>query len=971
MKKKKFLKTASIVALSAVMCGTTLAATACSGGDSKEYELDAFIFCSATDAATNQKICDTWAEEYTQKLRASGELSEDEPDITVNLTYQTNSGTYSTQLDNLFSKKNAAPDVFYLSPKYIRTWAKNGRVLDISKYLTDENAAKLNGLWLDSVGFYGYSEDASYVQGERIQYDADGKDGAGMYTLDGETKVGLYGLPKDYSNFAMAYNANYYTEDMKNWMQTYGPATSRTVQGAYERTSKLTFTGESGVVTYAVDGTYTNTVTGETITAVKGQDAPFIAVGVPVNIKPYNFYRFNSYYSAVAGGDPIALATMTYTNDEGYIVTIPGFPGDTFTVSDEDVTGGLDGDAPYATTRGYTVFTYAEYGALTWLTTYFCNTFNWWDATNNGNTDGTNGNASLLLSGTGGMVTGAKSRVNVYGCGQYEAGDNPMLYTLPWLYGNDSDFINEASTQATNPGVAKKEVKGTTTYKDYVYTDTSDLDTIAKMIDVTSQQVSESRQKMSLNGDYRNVDVYYGVDSYNFLEMYGAFIEYGSTWNGNLENCGDVDEVSSNSWAQFRAGNNIFYGSGTWDAQARNESDFETYCTFATMPSAIAEKYALYSHVKDAFYNQQTYAWISQDVDSNGTTYQTYWNGQNVVKDNNNERIVEDTKINYSDTYLKVFTEDEIKANQVVRQDKWGARMDSVGYSANAQLEELAGTENEWKIEAAAELVQALSINEEGQVTLSYGGAQLPNFITQCEDFLYYNIPDAPYWSTAGKSYDEGAFVKMLTPEGFYDTGYWDYNATTGEYTVNAAGAAEAAKIWSHYYQIVKAMDELAQASSTKTVKEVLSAYKAYDGGELVYDTQYDDVVMKDFTKDSDSYRAYAMKILYMQTYTLSDRDLQVRMQYGLNSARDATMYTYTITWAQQISTREGSSLKDMLQAPLDTTKGIESYVQRIANGTVTYYQTAAVHCLKQSQLVAYNLAIALYSEEQDLEYGF
>ncbi len=952
MKKTRLFKTASIVALSAVMCGTALAATAC-GKKSNDYELTVYIFCSAADYATNQQICNTWAAEYTQKLIASNTIPEDKK-ITVDLDYNVESNEYQKELSKHF-QRGTDEDVFYLSPRYINTWAASGRVLDISKYMTQQN--RLGDLWPDAVGFYGWSDSADYMQGERISYNENGANGAGLYT-DSGVQVGLYGLPKDYSNFAMAYNGKYFSDQMKEYLQTYGPSTVRNVKGAYGRSAALTYTGgsaDSDVITYAVDVEAGQAHDGKAHSA--GEPAAFVNIGIPVNIKPYNFYRFTSYAQAYDSGDPIALATNEWAPD-GYVVTIPGFPGDTFDLTSDT---GTDENAPYVTSRGHTTLTYAEFGALTWATTFFCNTFDWWNA------DGDNN----VLNGTGGLVDEAGTNMNIYGCGQYEGDPAPTLYPLPWLYSNESDFIDETSKTATNPGVSKKS--GDYEGVNFKYTDPAELKSITEMLNLLCGQESETRDKISLNGENRSVDVYYGVNSYNFIEMYGAFLEYASTWNGNSENCGDQDDKADNSWAAFRAGYNIFYGSGTWDAQARNDSDLAKYCTFCTMPSPVAEKYALYSHVKGAFYTEQTYAWQAQEV-KDGKTVQKYWDGVDEVYDNDNNRIKNVDKVSGwdgdVDEYCKVFTEEEIIANQTVRQDKWGARMDSVGYSVNGKLEERKGTDTEWKMYAAVSLAEALSINEDAQVTLSYGGAQLPNFVSQCSDFLYYNVPDAAYWSKAGKTYDQGAFSKMLTPEGFADTGYWDVDAN-GNYTVNEENAKKAKQIWDYYYGVVQELNTAAgkaDKNSTTTVKEFLADKKDYDGtGSIRYDHQYDDLMLKDFSTDL-SYRACAMKILYMQTYTLSDRDLQLRMQYGLNSARDSAMYTYSTTWLSDISTRGGSSLAYMKSMPLK--EDISKLVATVANQTNTY-MTAAVHCLRQSYQVAEHLAEAQYDEERDLASGF
>lgn len=916
--KKKLLKSASVVALSAVMmCGTAAALSGCGG--SGDYTLSVFIFCSNTDKATNAKICDDWAAEYTQKLRAAGEIGED-VEIKVDFDSRSDTASYFELLDQHFTN-GEAEDIFYLSPKYVKVWSQTGKVLDLSRYISAETAENLNGIWQNSLSLYGYTTAEGYTQGEKISYQANGPQGAGLYTEDDGTQVGLYGLPKDYSNFAMAFNGKFYTEDMKDWLQTYGPATSREVKGAYGKAAENTYKGgsaENSVITYAVDVTAEQAYDG--VAHKKGDPAPFISVGIPVNIKPYNFYQFANYSTAIDNGDPIALATEAWASD-GYVVTMPGFPGDTFEITD---TAYQNTDAPYDYTVGHTVFTYAEFGALTWATTFFCNTFNWWDATAGGSGE------SALLSGTAGMVMGSGTRSNVYGCGQYEGS---TLYMLPWLYSNDSDYINEASNQANNPGVTLS---------------TTNLTSIDAMRAAVASQTSENRSKLNLDGTYRTVQDYYGVNSYNFLETYGAFLEYGSTWNSNGEQCGDADSKSDNSWAWFRAGNNIFYGSGTWDAQARNDSDLDLYCEFRTMPSPVAEKYALYSHVKDAFYQEQTYAWVGQETDDAGYTVQKYWNGSTVVSDNDSSRIthVGESWLNdVGSEYLKVYSAAEIAANQTIRQDKWGARMDSVGYAVNASLMENEGTASEWKLEGAVDLVTQLCINEEAQTTLCYGGAQLPNFVEQCVAFLNYNQ----------EGYEDGPFNQMLTPEGFADT-----------------DPADAQAVWDYYYSVVVEMDQLGAQKNSMTIKEFMADKTDWDGtGNIRYNHEYDDLKFSDeaFTADL-SYRACAMKILNMQTYVRADRDLNMRMQYGLNSARDSATYTYASTWLESgITTRGGSSLAYSKQARIEAGKSIQSLVRvDFSQEATRTYMTAAVHCLLQASWVANDLQEVMDREKAQLE---
>lgn len=866
MKKRRMLRNASLVALSTVMlAGAAAAFAGCGGGSANS--LSVFIFCSATDAKTNEKICTDWAKKYSEEIGR---------DIEINFDYRASTTKYNDDLDGAFTEGNP-PDIFYMSPKYIRVWKNLGRVLDISPYIGASDKDKMNGIWQNALSFYGYTDTAGYNRGDRISYKttSDGVSADGFYTEDNK-QVGLYGLPKDYSSFSMAYNAKFLSDTMKKRLTKAKANDTRSVKGAYGNTAKLTFdgAGNDDVVTYAVNGTFKNPYTNETITAVKGQPAALVNVGIPVTYKPYNFYRFKNYNDALQGGDPIVLATQEWA-PEGYTVTIPGFPGETFEITDTDLPA-KDANAPYDTDMGHVVLTYAEFGALTWALTYYCNTFDW-DAANDADT----------TKGTGGMTL-KTGPINIYGCGQYEGDPGPTLYMLPWLAGNDADFISEDSTKAVNPGVTK---------------DVSGLTDVAKMKAEAAKSQSETRQKLRLNGQYEDVAVQYGVNSERFIETYGAFLEFASTWNGNSENCGDENAKNDNSWASFRAGNNIFYGGSSWDASTRNESDREL-CDFHQFPMPVAEKYAIYSKVKDAYYDVKEYGTLpTQTLDENWRT-------------------------------------STVHANQITRQDKWAARMDSVGYAVCQGLSEKAGTDEEWKIAGAVSLIQELCVNEDAQITLTYAGAQLPNFKQQAIEMLNYQ--DADLQTT-------GAFKDMITPEG---------SATvTG---------TEGKALWDYYYGLVCEMDALAQSRSTKTVAEFMADKKEPGGADAKYDPQYADTTFADFTGEI-SKKAFAMKVLYMTTFTKADRDLNMRMQYGLNSARDSAMYTYNNNWILNITTRGGTSLAYMMQAPISGTT-IDKLVIREASKSLDKYQTAAVLCMKVAGQVETQLAAAIAEEQREID---
>ncbi|MGN0823407.1 MAG: hypothetical protein ACI4NG_06510, partial [Candidatus Gallimonas sp.] len=586
--KRQLWKNAFVVALSAVVFGGTAAFGGCKGGD--DYKLTVSIFCNDQDAATNKAICLKWAEEYSKKLVENGTFEEGQK-IEIGFSSLDNSETYFSILTNSIAS-NSAPDVFYISPKYVKVWAKLGRVLDLTEYFekTEEMAATLSDIWEDSLGFYGYSPDEGYTQGERISYDAT----TGTFQTQSGIRTGLYGLPKDYSNFGLGFNNRFFSEEMRRDYTQHRATDARGVTGAEYETAAIAERGgerESGVVTYACNGDGFRA----------GDDAPLINIGVPTTYKPYNFYRFANYRDAVAGNDPMALSVEKFTGGKGYTVTIPGFPGDSFEMPEDKRAQNV----PYDASKGYVTYTFAEYGALTWAVTYYLNTFHW---DGEGNVPDGTGND---LEGYGGMTNAIGQRKNVYGNDQYDG----VLYLLPWLAGNDANYINQASDSVVNGS----DPKAVGTEKETV-------------------------KKPDITGMLSDREIEYGVNSANFIETYGAFLSYGSDWNGNSNNAGDTTGTKLSGWDLFCAGACVFYGAGTWDASARNQSQYR-YLQFRQTTEPVGEKYALYSEVKNADYEMQRYG---------GS--------------------------------CRPYTQAEIVANQAERQDKWGARMDSVGYGVNGNL---------------------------------------------------------------------------------------------------------------------------------------------------------------------------------------------------------------------------------------------------------------------------------------------
>ncbi len=892
MKKRKTIRNVSLVALSAVMvCGAAAAFAGCSNDT---YTLTVSIFCNRSDEYTNTTICEQWEKEYSEKLGT---------EVHVELSVNPEKNDYFQKIGEAFGNGSAA-DVVYLSPKYVKQWAEVGRVMDLSPYILqdsllntkEETATALQGIWQNGLSYYGYrkGESTTYVPGQAIKYDS----ATGKLVAESDNQaVELYGLPKDYSNFAMGYNKKFFTSDLKKAYTTTKTSAVRNVL-AGDQTDKyytkgLTHTGTTDTpsVTYAVSGDYTNPYTGQTMTATAGQEAPLINIGVPTTYKPFNFYRFKSYDDALAAGDPMAKATSILTRNQGYTVTIPGFPGETFAIDDATNAKNNATDVPYDVDTGHIVFTYAEFGALTWAVTYYLNTFDW-DAAN-------------PLAGQGGVSSKVR-QMNVYGNDMYEGAQGNPLYLLTWLSSNDADFINESSTKAMN---------GTTA---------PDLTSTARSSDLAGTN-SQKVKKLNLDGTYREADVQYGVDSKNFIETYGAYHEYGSTWNGNAANSGDTTENRSTGWELYRMGCSVFYGAGTWDAATRNESE-QTYFEFGEMPAPVAEKYALYSTVKNADYEMQTY--------SNGAT--TKGTGNTANNDGAQRSNLEEGKTIYNAA--------AIKANQILRQDKWAARMDSVGYAANARLLSTAGTDEGWKIEGAASLIMALTINKDAQKTLTYAGAQLPNFRDQCKDFLDYN------------KQTEGEFKEMITPEGFYNT----------------TDPAEGKAIWDHYYDIAVRMADASRSSNNNiTVGDWLAQNaKDYNGTDPArYDEQYKDVLLSEFTGE-DTYYSFAMKVLRMVAFDRTDRDLNLRMQYGLNSVRDSSMYTFTDVWIDKINpATTGKLLAYINQVPFDANVQIGingADLQNCPSGNKKY-QTPATYLIRMASQVQAELDKAIQNERESI----
>ena len=217
MKKRKLLRNVSLVALSALMVGgTAMAFTGCNKKDPNV--LDVFIFCGDADKATNQQIVDAameaFNEEYADLLK-----NKDGTQRTVRAEINNIADTaeYFKQLQQRL-QNNEASDVVYISPKYATTYAQQGYVLDLTDYLTGKTdgmsagaTANANEIWGDALALYAtYPETDSnnrttYKNASEAVWNETDK-----VWKDGDTTVGIYGLPKDYSSFSMGYNRNFF-----------------------------------------------------------------------------------------------------------------------------------------------------------------------------------------------------------------------------------------------------------------------------------------------------------------------------------------------------------------------------------------------------------------------------------------------------------------------------------------------------------------------------------------------------------------------------------------------------------------------------------------------------------------------------------------------------------------------------------------------------------------------------------------
>lgn len=440
---KRFLKKLSAVAIAAVMVVSL--SIGLFAGCSKDYELSAFVFSSATDQVTNQTMIDAWAASYAEE--------HDLEPFEVNLTYESDTGNYFNRVSNLLSSGDLQ-DVFYVSPKQVRSYAVAGVTLDLTDYV-DWEKYPVNDIYPDALKLY--ATDGETV-GEKVTY----TDGA-FKTTDGK-EMGVYALPKDFSSFGLAYNKNFFTNALRE---------------AY------TTTPADGVYYANADGT------------ASSREANFVNIGETVVYFPYNFFNYDSFDAALAANDPIAVMS---DKNGGYAVTILGWPGDTYDtgVADKPETN-------YDESIGYVTYTYSEYSAMTYAVAYYVHSQR--GSNNQYSTTVADGDLAWLND-----TTTYGSTNYVYGNDQYEG----PLYLTAWLLGNDVNIINDDYTSVDASQVWNEETRSydanpnVTKTKDGAYTFNEGVDAYG----INSEEFIEAYAAfLAYGSDWNNLSFYAGNDS--------------------------------------------------------------------------------------------------------------------------------------------------------------------------------------------------------------------------------------------------------------------------------------------------------------------------------------------------------------------------------------------------------------------------------------------------------------------------
>lgn len=726
---KSFLKKLLVVTLAAVL-GVSALLTMAACGNKGNKNLSFYVFAGQGDQATYTELVNAWAKQYAEKLKAEDpdQFGEDFS-FKVETDFDSDPGTYFDELSKRLRAGNA-PDVFYVSPKYVKSYVANDYALDLTSYI-DYTDYDLSDVWGAALGSYAYNKETKTI-GKDVAYNtSDGK----FYQLNDDGTVssnvaGIYGLPKDYSSFGFGYNANFFSDELK---------------AAYTSQKDV----NNAVFVYNTDKKSGSGTAG----SVSGTQANIINIGVPTTYYPFNFYNYSDFNSALKGGDPVAR--LAYENG-GYTVTLPGWPGQTYDRAEAGYT--VSDKTLYDDGIGYIVYSYQEYAALSWAVSYYCTVYD------TGRYEKDNGTVKASDYGQHKLVTWLNTdsglvTYGVYGNDQY---DQATYYLTAWLYGNDASMLN----------------------------DTYD-----------SVMVDEK--------DFATAD--YGVNSEGFIEAYAAFLAYGSDWNNNIYFAlNDLEEsiCESGGYTGFSGGYTIFYGLGTWDASTYDKD--KSVLDYQLMPAVVSEDYALYSEYKDYNYEPQT-----------------------------------------AGTYKASYTEKEILDNQETRQGEWGVRMDTVGYGVNADVLDKFTGKNEWKVAAAADLCAYMTIDYDTQVSLTYSGSQIPNYISQCQDYLN------------GSSASDGYFADMVTPE---------------------------SEQWDVCYAAALKMQKATRSQQAMTVKEYLESVNS-DALEYLSPTYADIKVSEAIRSMSSIFRCFRMI-----SYTYESRNLMLRAA-ALNGAQDPCTFTYEDSW--------------------------------------------------------------------------
>lgn len=391
---KKFLRKLTVVAVAAIMVASL--SLGLFAGCKKKYDLSVYIFAGDADRVTNSQLIRAWEDKYEAYLKETypDQFGEDF-ELKVDDKYEPDNTTYFQNLETQIASGSAA-DIFYVSPKYVKSYAATGSVLDLTTYV-DWTKYNPNGLWSQAIGAYAY-DSANNTIGDPVTYDASSK----TFKTEAGNTAGLYALPKDFSSFGLAYNRNFFSDTLK---------------------TKYTTTTDTLGAVYSVGSN------GE-----KGTQTNIINIGVTTRYYPFNFYKYANYAAALEAGDPIAAASNSV---DGYDVTILGWPGDTYATGVEN-----DPSTSYDESVGYYVYTYAEYSAMTWAVCYYAEKYDISNTETRTHTDMT------WLNDANRPADSQLGKNNyVYGNDQYEG----TLYLTAWLLGNDVDIISDDYKSVTAP----------------------------------------------------------------------------------------------------------------------------------------------------------------------------------------------------------------------------------------------------------------------------------------------------------------------------------------------------------------------------------------------------------------------------------------------------------------------------------------------------------------------------------------